>query len=153
MPHLQIDLATKHSFDVKPDLAKRLGNIYAELMQTTFTLVHVTFGESGEGNVSSCRSETPRPAAVLSLEIRAGRPPEQRDRLADAVLAALPEALRIDPTLAAAEMTQHSGDENYFAGYIDGVLRAALGVDWTPDEVGKPPRDVMIDRVHASAPA
>lgn len=153
MPYLHIDLATKHSFEVKRDLAKRLGDIYAEVMQTTPDLVHVTFRELGEGNVWSCRGETPRPAALLSLEIRRGRPPEQRERLAEAVLAACVQALRIDPTLAAVEMTQHSGDENYLADYIDGTLRGALGVDWTPDEVGKPLREAMIEKIRSSAPA
>jgi phenylpyruvate tautomerase PptA (4-oxalocrotonate tautomerase family) len=31
MPYLHIDLATKHLFEVKRDLVKRLGNIYAEV--------------------------------------------------------------------------------------------------------------------------
>jgi hypothetical protein len=39
------------------------------------------------------------------------------------------------------KMTQRSGDENYLADYIYGTLRGALGVDWTPDEVGEPLRD------------
>jgi phenylpyruvate tautomerase PptA (4-oxalocrotonate tautomerase family) len=85
---------------VKRDLAKRLGNIYAEVLQTTPDLVHVTLPELGEGNAWFCRGETPRPAALLSLEIRRGRRPEQRERLAEAVLAACVDALCIDPTLA-----------------------------------------------------
>jgi phenylpyruvate tautomerase PptA (4-oxalocrotonate tautomerase family) len=153
LPYLHIDLATKHSLEVKRDLAKRLGNIYAEVMQTTPDLVHVTFRELGEGNVWSCRGETPRPAAMLSLEIRRGRPPEQRERLAEAVLAACVETLGIDPTLAAVEMTQHSGDEIYLADYVDGVLRGALGVDWAPNEVGNPLRESMIENIRSTTPA
>jgi phenylpyruvate tautomerase PptA (4-oxalocrotonate tautomerase family) len=153
MPHVQIDLSTDNPIEVKRDLAKRLGNIYAEVMQTTPDLVHVTFRELGHGNVWSCKGETPRPAATISLEIRRGRPPEQRERLARAVMAACVEALGIDPTLAAVEMTQHSGDENYLEDYVDGVLRGGLGVDWTPDEVGKPLRQAMIEKMRASASA
>ena len=153
MPHLQIDLTTDHPIEVKRNLAKRLGTIYGDVMETTPDLVHVTFRELGHGNVWSCKGNVPQPAAVISLEIRRGRPPEQRERLARAVMAACVAALRIDPTLASVEMTQHSGDENYLEDYIEGVLRGGLGVDWTPDEVGKPLRQAMIEKLRASASA
>ena len=136
---------------MKRDLAKRLGRIYADVMQTTPDLVHVAFRELGDGNVWSCKGEMPQPSAVLSLEIRRGRPPEQRERLARAVFGACVEALGIDPTLAALEMTQHAGDENYLEDYVDGVLRGALGSDWTPDEVGKPLRQAMVEKLRVAA--
>lgn len=153
MPYLHIDLTTRHPIEVKRDLARRLGEIYADIMQTTPDLVHVTFRELGEGNVWSCGGDTPRPAAVLSWEIRRGRPPEQRERLARAVLAACVEVLGIDPTCAAVEVTQHAGDEIYREDYVDGVLRGALGRDWSPNEIGKPLRQAMMDSLRASAPA
>jgi hypothetical protein len=115
--------------------------------------VHVTFRELGEGNVWSCKGEMPQPAAVLSLEIRRGRPPEQRERLARAVLAVCVQTLGIDPTLASVEMTQHSGDENYLEDYVDGVLRGTLGPDWTPDEISRPLRQSMIEKMRTSASA
>jgi phenylpyruvate tautomerase PptA (4-oxalocrotonate tautomerase family) len=87
VPHLHIDLSKKHPLEVKRDLAKHLGNLYAEIMQTTPDLVSVTFRELGEGHVWSCRGETPQPGAVMSLDIRRGRPPEQRQSLAEAVMA------------------------------------------------------------------
>jgi len=147
MPYLHIDLSTDHPTEVKRDLAKRLANIYADVMQTTPDIVHVAFRELGEGNVWSCKGEMPQPAAVLTLEIRRGRSPEQRERLARELLAACVQTLRIDPTLASVEMTQHSGNEIYLEDYVDGVLRGALGPDWTPDEVGQPLRQAMIEKM------
>jgi hypothetical protein len=68
------------------------------------------------------------------------------------VLAACVEALYIDPTPAAVELTQHSDDENYLTDYIDGALHGAFAVDRTPDEVGEPLREAMIGKIRSSAP-
>src|SRR5277367_3640387 len=107
MPHLHIDLTRCYPLPVKRELAKRLGTIYADVMQTTPDLVSVTFRELGEGNVWRCSADAPRPAAVLSCEIRRGRPPEQRERLGRSLLGAVSQALDLDPTLTPVEMTQH----------------------------------------------
>lgn len=138
MPYLHLDTTRSYPIAMKRDLAKRLGAIYAGVMQTTPDLVNVAYRELGEGNLWNCGGETPRPAAVLSCEIRRGRPPEQRERLGKALLGALVEALELDPTLTAVEMTQHAGDEIYLEAFVDGVLLGGLGKDWSPDEPGKP---------------
>jgi phenylpyruvate tautomerase PptA (4-oxalocrotonate tautomerase family) len=144
MPYLHLDTTEHYPFATKRDLAKRLGAIYADVMQTTPDLVNVCFRELGEGNLWNCAGEVPRPAAVLSLEIRRGRPPEQRERLAKALLAAVVEALGLDPTLTPVEMTQHAGDEIYMEGYVDGALYGALGRDWSHEEVDRPLVEQMI---------
>jgi phenylpyruvate tautomerase PptA (4-oxalocrotonate tautomerase family) len=151
MPYLHLDTTTRHPVAVKRELAKRMSRIYADVMQTTPDLVHVTFRELGEGNVWSCIGETPHEAAVLSLEIRRGRPPEQRERLAEALLGALAEVLGIDPTLTSVEMTQHAGDEIYLQANVDGMLRGGLGRDWSPEEVGKPLREAAIASMRSAA--
>jgi hypothetical protein len=86
MPHLQLELTSKYPLSVKRDLAKRLGDLYGAIMQTTPDLVDVSFRELGEGNVWRCEAPGPVPSAVLICDIRAGRPPEQRARLGGALL-------------------------------------------------------------------
>ncbi len=152
MPYLQLDTPNRYPLAVKRDLARRLGAIYAQVMQTTPDLVNVTYRELGEGNVWNCAGETPRPAAVLMCEIRRGRPSEQRERLGKALLGALVETLGVDPTLTAIEMTQHAGDEIYLEACVDGVLQGGLGRDWSPDETETSMMDNLIAERRA-APA
>lgn len=148
MPYLQLDLPRAYPFSVKQDLAKRMGDAYAEIMQTTPDLVAIAFRELGEGNVWRCRdSKTqPVPGAILACEIRRGRPAEQRERLAARLFDMCVETLGLDPLTLAVEFTQHAGDENYLKALVDGVPRGALGQDWTPDETSVP----MTQRIAAS---
>src|SRR5580658_3535300 len=109
MPHLQLDVPGRRPVAAKRELARKLGDLYAEIMQTTPDLVDVTFRELGEGGVWRCRAGEPSPAAVLSCEIRRGRPPEQRTRLAEALHSACVEAFGLDPLYLTVEFTQHAG--------------------------------------------
>jgi phenylpyruvate tautomerase PptA (4-oxalocrotonate tautomerase family) len=138
MPHLQIDVGAKYPVAVKRELARRMGNTYAEIMQTTPDLVDVTIRDLGEGSVWHTGTGDPQPAAVVTLEIRRGRPPEQRAKLASAMVDLCAGALGLNPELVPVEFTQHAGDEIYRKAYIDGVLTGGLGRDWTPDEVNNP---------------
>ena len=140
MPYLQLDLPRTYPLPVKQDLARRMGNAYAEIMQTTPDLVAVAFRELGEGNLWRCRdSKTqPVPGAVLACEIRRGRPAAQRERLAAALFDMCVETLGLDPLVLAVEFTQHAGDENYLRALVDGVPRGCLGRDWSPEETHAP---------------
>jgi phenylpyruvate tautomerase PptA (4-oxalocrotonate tautomerase family) len=84
VPYLQFDVPNHYPVEVKRSLARRLGKKYARFMQTTPDMVTVTFRELGEGGVWRCRAGEPEPAAVLSCDIRRGRPPKQRAELAEA---------------------------------------------------------------------
>ena len=139
MPHLQLDVPNRYPLPVKRDLAGRLGRHYADIMQTTADLVHVTFRELGEGGVWHCTGGEPvTPAAVLSCDIRRGRPAEQRARLGEALLNACVEALGLDPFLMTVEFTQHAGDEIYGKILVDGVAQGGLAKDWSPAETQSP---------------
>jgi phenylpyruvate tautomerase PptA (4-oxalocrotonate tautomerase family) len=148
MPHLQLDIPSRHPIGVKRELARKLGQLYARIMQTTPDLVDVTFRELGAGNVWSCAG-APSPAAVVSCDIRRGRPPEQRARLADALHGACVEALGLDPVSLTIEFTQHSGDEVFKKVLVDGKLRGGLGRDWSPSETTTP----LIESLKAEARA
>jgi phenylpyruvate tautomerase PptA (4-oxalocrotonate tautomerase family) len=133
MPYLQLDVPARYSLGVKRGLARRLGNLYAEIMQTTPDLVDVSIRELEDG-VWHCGYQEPAPGAVLMAEIRRGRPADQRARLAEALMDACVETLAIDPTLIAIEFTQHAGDEIYRKLWVDGVLQGGLGKDWSSAE-------------------
>src|SRR5262245_23173898 len=72
MPYLQLDAPHHYAVDVKRALARRLGESYARIMQTTPELVTVAFRELGEGGVWCCGAGEPEPAALLSCDIRRG---------------------------------------------------------------------------------
>jgi hypothetical protein len=138
MPHLQLDLPSTYPLSVKRDLAKRLGDLYGAIMQTTPDLVDVSFRELGTGNVWRCETPGPVQSAVLICDIRSGRPPEQRARLSEALMKACVEALNLDPLHFGVEFTQHSGDEIYRTILIDGVVRGGLVRDWSASEAISP---------------
>ena len=123
MPYLQLDVPEHYSVEVKRELARRLGDLYARIMQTTPDMVRVAFRELGEGGVWHCGAGAPEPAAVLLCDIRRGRPPEQRLKLAQAIVEACAETLGLRPSII--EFTQHSGDESFGSG--------SWGWGWAPD--------------------
>src|SRR5262245_66055684 len=110
MPYLQLDAPHHYAVDVKRALARRLGESYARIMQTTPELVTVAFRELGEGGVWCCGAGEPEPAALLSCDIRRGRPPEQRAELARAVMDACVEALALHRHRSVADDKQPAGD-------------------------------------------
>ena len=131
MPYLQLDVPEHYPVEVKRDLARRLGDLYARIMQTTPDMVRVSIRELGEGGVWHCGAGEPEPAACISCDIRRGRPPEQRLKLAQALVDACKETLGLRPSII--EFTQHSGDESFGSG----SWGWGWAPDWTPAESTK----------------
>ena len=123
MPYLQLDVPEHYPVEVKRDLARRLGDQFARIMQTTPDMVRVSIRELGEGGVWHCGAGEPEPAACISCDVRRGRPPEQRLKLAQALVDACKETLGLRPSII--EFTQHSGDESFGSG--------SWGWGWAPD--------------------
>jgi phenylpyruvate tautomerase PptA (4-oxalocrotonate tautomerase family) len=138
MPHLQLDTTGRYPLEVKRELAQRIGDLYAQTMQTSAELVDVTIRELGEGNVWRCGDDGPRPSAVMSCEVRRGRAPEQRAALGEGLFQIAGELLGIDPLDFGVEYTQHPGDEIYRAILVDGVVTKGFSKDWSQAEVDKP---------------
>src|SRR5450759_552525 len=82
MPYLQLDVPKHYATDVKRALARRMGELYARIMQTTPNIVSVAIRELPEGSLWSCGDGEPDPGAVLVCDIRRGRTSEQRAELA-----------------------------------------------------------------------
>jgi len=150
MPYLQLDVPAHYPVAVKRDLAQLMGEIYADVMETTANLVDVCFRELGEGGLWHCDDSGPVPSTVLVMHIRRGRPPEQRARLASAMIDACAEALGLDPTRLTVEFIQHAGDEIFRKVLVDGVLRGSLGRDWSPTEPAVPMMAGMIAEARAA---
>src|SRR5258706_1306396 len=113
MPFLQLDVPNHYPVEVKRGLARRLGEKYARIMQTTPDMVTVAFRELGEGGVWRCSAGEPEPAAVLSCDIRRGRPPEQPAELGQAPLHARVETLGLRSDRPLVGVTQHTQDRVY----------------------------------------
>ena len=126
MPYLQLDLPAAYPAETKKALARRLGELYAEAMETTASMVNVGFRELGEGNLFRCGPDEPEPAAVIHCDIRRGRPPEQRLAFAQQLVAACAEQLGLASDRVAVEFTQHTADEMYRNG--------SWGREWSASE-------------------
>ena len=132
MPYLHFDLPARYPAATKRALATRLGALYAEIMETTPSIVKVAFRELGEDNLFRCGApgDDVEPVVVGQCDIRRGRPTEQRARLAAAIVGACSAALGVDAATIELEFTQHAGDEMF--------RRGAFAQDWTAAESAEP---------------
>ena len=128
MPYLQLDTNGRHASADKQRLAQRMAETYADLMQVDIRRISVAIRECGDGAVWRLVDSVPVPVSVLMLDIRRGRPPEQRMELAKRLIADCVELLGQREDRLNVEFTQHSGDEMYhptLGGYSP---------EWTADE-------------------
>jgi phenylpyruvate tautomerase PptA (4-oxalocrotonate tautomerase family) len=126
VPYLHLDVPRAYPAEAKKRLAKRMGEIYARVMETEATRVRVGFRELAEGSLWHCTEGDPRPAVVLACDIRRGRSAEQRGMLARELIEACREMLEL-PGEVLVEFTQHAGDEIYREG-------RGLAEDWNAAE-------------------
>jgi phenylpyruvate tautomerase PptA (4-oxalocrotonate tautomerase family) len=111
VPSLQLDVAATYDLPTKRELARRLGGVYAEVMDTSPEIVTVAIRDLGEGGVWRCTGGEPVPSALLMCDVRRGRPVETRAELCRRLVAACEEVAGLDPALLKIEFTQHAGDE------------------------------------------
>ena len=127
MPYLQLDTPFAHPVEAKRRLAKRLGDIYAAVMNANINRLSVAIREVGEGGLWRCGEGEPRPAALLMCDIRRGRPAERRAELARQLVEACIAILGLREDNLNVEFTQHAGDEMFHTMY------GGLSDDWNPD--------------------
>ncbi|MDO8300553.1 tautomerase family protein [Lacisediminimonas sp.] len=127
MPYLQLDVPRQYSVEVKRELARRMGETFARVMETKPNIVSVTIRELPEGSMWHCGEGEPEPGALLMCDIRRGRPPEQRAELGKALVEVCVEVLGLQSDRLPVEFTQHAGDEMYRYG-------RGLASDWNPAE-------------------
>jgi phenylpyruvate tautomerase PptA (4-oxalocrotonate tautomerase family) len=81
MPYIQFDLPRNPNQGDFSSVAKRVADLYAEVMQTTPSGVTVAVRELGEGRVL----RDGRPVVAIRCDIRSGRPDAQREAFAVAL--------------------------------------------------------------------
>ena len=126
MPYLQLDLPGRYEAETKRRVAARLGALYAEVMQTRRSMVNVGFRELGPDNLYRCGDGEPGPGLVVMCDIRRGRPPDQRLRLAEGIRDVCDEELGFGTNQVVVQFTQHGADEMYRDG--------GWGQEWSADE-------------------
>lgn len=132
MPYLQLDVTRSYPPRDKQRLAAAMSETYARMMSVDIRRISVAIRELGAGGVWRVAEagQEPVEVAMLMLDIRRGRPAEQRMQVARALCAHCIEILGLREDRLNVEFTQHDGDEMY---------HPALGgysPDWKPDEVG-----------------
>lgn len=136
MPYLQVDLPLLGVPPaLKRELAIRLGELYAEHMQTRAAIVNVAFRELGPDNLFRCGGPEAipplRPIAVVMCDGRRGRSPAQREALARVITQVVGEAIGLPSADVVVEFTQHEASEMY--------RNDALAPEWEPGEANKGP--------------
>lgn len=115
MPYLQLDTNQHYSIAQKKLLATRMSETYARMMSVDIRRISVAIRELGDGGVwrVTAAGTDPEPVSVMMLDIRRGRPAEQRMEVAKALCAHCVEILGLSEDRLNVEFTQHSGDEMY----------------------------------------
>lgn len=131
MPYLQLDVPYQYTREQKKAIAKRMGEIYSDVMEVNPNIITVSIREVGDGGVWRCSDAEPDEAAIMMLDIRKGRPIEQRGELAKQLIAACVEQLGLKAERLNIEFTQHSGDEMYHP------ILGGFNKDWMADERSK----------------
>lgn len=115
MPYLQLEVNGRYSVADKKRLAARLSQTYSHIMAVDILRITVAIRELGEGSVWRI-TETggePEEVAIMMLDIRKGRSPDLRMKVAKALCADCVEILGLKEDRLNVEFTQHSGDEMY----------------------------------------
>jgi phenylpyruvate tautomerase PptA (4-oxalocrotonate tautomerase family) len=128
MPYLQLDTPYSYPAEQKQRLAKTLGEIYSQTMNSNINRLTVAIRELSAGSICRCGEQEPRPAALLMCDIRRGRPAELRAELARKLIDACVEIVGLRNDNLNIEFTQHDGDEMYH------TLYGGLSDDWHPDQ-------------------
>ena len=126
MPYLHLDLPGTYPVEVKRELATRLCELYAEVMETQLWRPNVGIAELGADNFYHLGADGLEPVTMVLIEFRRGRSSEQRLKLGRAIVDICVELLGVPRRTVLVEFTAHDGDE---------MLRDDNWVaDWTPTE-------------------
>ena len=111
MPYLRLDVARHYPAAVKRALAERLCRAYADVMRTRPWRPNVGIAELGEDNLLRLGPDGLEPVTMVVIEIRRGRPPEQRLALGREVVKACVEVLGVEERTVIVEFSPHDADE------------------------------------------
>jgi phenylpyruvate tautomerase PptA (4-oxalocrotonate tautomerase family) len=113
MPYLQIEVNKEYPVSTKKNLAKQMGEAYAEIMKADAGRITVSIKTLGEGSIWRCTNSKPIPGAILMCDVRSGRSKEVRAELSRSLIKICNEILGLKTNELNVEFTQHTGDEMY----------------------------------------
>ena len=127
MPHLSFEINRHIPDATKVVLAKRVRQLFAEVMDTGTDHISISIHDCGTYDLSLGRVRQPEKGiALVDADIRKGRTLDQRRTLALGFIKLLQELLQIPPEHVYITFTQHPGEDFHLS---DRVL-----ADWQQDE-------------------
>lgn len=127
MPHLQFEINTRVSDEVKRELAGSVQTLFAEVMDTGVDHIAITIREYGLYNLYLGRvKDHEQGIALVNADIRAGRTQEQRRTLALGFIRELQRLLSIPPENVYVTFTEHKGEDFH--------LNERFLASWQPGE-------------------
>jgi len=127
MPHLQFEINRHIPDATKVELAERVRQLFAEVMDTGTDHISISIHECGTHDLSLGRVQDPEKGIVLvDADLRIGRTLDQRRTLALGFIALLQELLQIPPEHVYLTFTEHPGEDFHLS---DRVL-----ANWQQDE-------------------
>jgi hypothetical protein len=134
MPFLQIHTSRTIPPESKHALGAALAGAYGEIMQTSARIVNVGFVAYAEGDLGryDASGGEPREMAIVTCDVRDGRPPGQYESLGRAIVALCAAALGLGEDRIAVYVTEHTSKQIY----RDGGRAPA----WSPAESDGPGR-------------
>jgi phenylpyruvate tautomerase PptA (4-oxalocrotonate tautomerase family) len=126
MPYLRLDLAKTYPPETKRELATRLFQLYADVMQTQLWRPNVGIAELGEENLFHIGNDGLESITMVLVEIRRGRSLDLRLELGRRIVDMCTEVLGVPKRTVLVKFTAHTGDEILRDGEWAG--------DWTAAE-------------------
>jgi phenylpyruvate tautomerase PptA (4-oxalocrotonate tautomerase family) len=125
MPYLHLDLAKTYPSQTKRELAARLCQLYAEVMQTQSWRPNVGIAELGGDNLFHLGEDGLESITMVLVEIRRGRSLDLRLTLGRRIVEICSEVLGVPKRTVLVEFAVHSGDEILRDGEWAGEWSAA----------------------------
>lgn len=127
MPHLRFEINRNIPDTTKVDLAHRVRQLFAEVMDTGTDHISISIYECATHDLSLGRVQEPEKGiALIDADVRAGRSLAQRRRLALGFIDLMQELLNIPAEHVYITYTQHPGEDFHLS---DRVL-----ANWQEDE-------------------
>ena len=116
MPYLHLNLSKSYPAPVKREIATRLCKLYSSIMQTEPWRPNVGIAELGADNIFHMKGDELEPINMILIEVRRGRPDDLRLQLANAIVDACVEILKVPRETLLIEFTTHSATEMFRSG-------------------------------------
>jgi len=120
MPHLRFNISKSIIQDEKTEFAEWVINLYAEIMETTEDHIGVIIQtcEPGDLHIGIGRIDEPdRGVMFLNMDIRKGRPLEQKRKLITSIMEEIEQRWGIPVKNMHVALTEHDGEDfNFYEG-------------------------------------